>query len=287
MRKLLSVVLMLIIIINLSACSFVGRKAGDLLNKFMETATPTEATVATTAPPATTVPVPDETKGTQFVKVEPYYFTVTNPDRVIFDAPSGNYVKAFDEVGVYTIVEEAVDADGVKWGRLKSGVGWVRFDNNVLPNLDMVFSSGAGAWGTQLEIYADGTFSGVYSDSDMGDNSGEYPNGTVYYSKFSGRFKDVTIVDRYTLSLTLNYINTSTPTGQTEYKDNMRYIYTDPYGMNDCEEFFLYLPGKDVSDLSESFRSWCRYALGDSGDTTDRYTLHNTANDNGFVEQIY
>lgn len=38
----------------------------------------------------------------------------------VFDA-----VALIGEAGVYTIVEEATDADGNLWGRLKSGAGWV------------------------------------------------------------------------------------------------------------------------------------------------------------------
>lgn len=41
------------------------------------------------------------------------------------DAAYG-YVQNVGQDGVYTIVEEAVGADGSLWGRLKSGVGWVQ-----------------------------------------------------------------------------------------------------------------------------------------------------------------
>ena len=48
------------------------------------------------------------------------------------------------------------------------------------------FSSGVGAWGTDLEVYADGSFKEVYHDSDMGVTGEGYPNGTVYLCGFSG-----------------------------------------------------------------------------------------------------
>ena len=35
-------------------------------------------------------------------------------------------------------------------------------------NFSFVFSSGAGAWFTQLDMHADGSFEGQYHDSDMG-----------------------------------------------------------------------------------------------------------------------
>lgn len=45
----------------------------------------------------------------------------------IFDAPGydGCYRRIVGEDGVYTIVETADDEEGNRWGRLKSGAGWV------------------------------------------------------------------------------------------------------------------------------------------------------------------
>ena len=304
MKKAIAILIMVVMVFNLSACSFVVGKTENVFSRIKGLIIPEEATEpsgesvpeeslpdatnppVTTSPTVTTAPVVDK-NGVQYVKVEPYLFIVTNPDRIIFDAPNGTYSKIFDEIGAYTIVEEAIDANGVKWGKLKSGVGWVMFDDNVLPELEMTFSSGVGAWRTQLDIYSDGTFVGTYSDSDMGDIDAEYPGGTVYYCEFRGKFTDVTIVDRYTLSLTLDYLNETTPTGETEYKNNMRFVYTTPYGMDDCEEFFLYLPRKEVTNLSDSFRSWISNALVAYKDSTDRYVLHNIETDFAFVENIY
>ena len=51
---------------------------------------------------------------------------------------------------------------------------------------DFVFSSGAGAWGTFLTLDADGSFTGGYNDSDMGDTGEGYPHGKNYYCEFQG-----------------------------------------------------------------------------------------------------
>lgn len=50
------------------------------------------------------------------------------------------------------------------------------------------FSSGAGAWGTYFYLEKDGTFTGRFHDSEMGETGDGYPNGTVYISEFSGKF---------------------------------------------------------------------------------------------------
>lgn len=39
------------------------------------------------------------------------------------------YVRTVGKDGVYTIVEEAIGSDGFLWGRLKSGLGWVRLSD--------------------------------------------------------------------------------------------------------------------------------------------------------------
>lgn len=54
--------------------------------------------------------------------------TVTlDASTAIFDAPGydGCYRRIVGEDGVYTIVETAADDEGNRWGKLKSGAGWV------------------------------------------------------------------------------------------------------------------------------------------------------------------
>ena len=43
------------------------------------------------------------------------------------------------------------------------------FDFELLSNQTFYFSSGAGAWGTEMDISADGSFTGNFHDSEMGD----------------------------------------------------------------------------------------------------------------------
>ena len=50
------------------------------------------------------------------------------------------------------------------------------------------FLSGAGAWSTELVFSSDGSFTGYYHDTDMGDCGMGYPNGTRYECDFSGTF---------------------------------------------------------------------------------------------------
>ena len=90
----------------------------------LETSAPPE----TTAPAETTVPIettlPTETTAPAFAE---YTLRIEDPDTPIYAGPALRYgVSAlFEEAGAYTIVEEAADTDGNRWGRLKSGAGWI------------------------------------------------------------------------------------------------------------------------------------------------------------------
>lgn len=63
------------------------------------------------------------------VTVEPYLVRVTISDLYIRKGPGTNYGKnGFIKPGVYTIVEESTGTGATKWGKLKSGAGWISFD---------------------------------------------------------------------------------------------------------------------------------------------------------------
>lgn len=122
--------------------------------------------------------------------------------------------------------------------------------------LEMLFASGAGAWGTTLTLQPDGTFSGDYSAHYMDENTAEYPYGTIYVCQFSGRFSELTQINNYAFSMELEELTTEEPAGKEWIEDNIRYITSDPLGMEDGEEFILYAPGTPADELSEEFRDW-------------------------------
>lgn len=118
------------------------------------------------------------------------------------------------------------------------------------------FSSGAGGWQTVLDLKADGSFTGYYSDYDLGDTGSLNPKGTVYHCEFSGSFSHLTRVDGNSYSMTLDKLVYSTPTSGYEYKDGYLYEYTDAYGLAESKEFKLYLPGTLISRLPTDYQSW-------------------------------
>ena len=63
----------------------------------------------------------------------PYLVRVKSNGLDIYNGVGPNNIKsdAIKSKGVYTIVEEKIDSSGVKWGRLKSGVGWIKLNEVI------------------------------------------------------------------------------------------------------------------------------------------------------------
>jgi len=150
-------------------------------------------------------------------------------------------------------------------------------------NLYFYFSSGAGGWYTVLYIHGDGSFDGHFQDSDMGDTADEYPNGTLYYSDFSGRFTEPEQVDDLTYRFRIASMDFPYGFGE-EIKDGIRYCYSSAYGLDEAEDLYLYLPGSKVKDLPEEFRTWVGYYDPDAvaEEELPFYGLYNENAENGF-----
>lgn len=150
--------------------------------------------------------------------------------------------------------------------------------------LDFVFSSGAGAWSTQLTLLPDGTFTGRYQDMDMGDMGEENPNGTVYYCDFSGSFFQPGKVDDHFWTMSLEYLSTEKEPGEITYEDGVKYVSTGPNGLEQAQEVWLYLPGAGTEDLPEEFMSWTTSAFaGEVPEELPFYGLYSVNDQSGFV----
>ena len=148
--------------------------------------------------------------------------------------------------------------------------------------IDMIFSSGAGGWSTTLTLSQDGSFTGAFSDSEMGErDENEYPNGTVYVCNFSGQFKDIKKVNDYTYSMTLDSVKVAEDDEKIE--DGIRYKAGEPSGMDSGKEIYFYTPDAPVSELPEAFLSWGQEST-DGSATLDCYAIYNKSADSGFFE---
>ena len=156
-----------------------------------------------------------------------------------------------------------------------------------LKNIQFTFSSGAGAWSTELYIHEDGRFEGLYSDSDMGSSGEGYPNGTRYFCQFTGQFDKPVKVNEYTYSLLIEELEYAHEVGKEEILDEVLYVYSEAYGLYGTKEMLLYLPGAPVDELSEGFMSWVRnsyYYEVKGGVSTElpAFGLYNEAEECGF-----
>ena len=104
-----------LIALCLILCACAAEPAGTTL--------PPVSTQETTVPPETTLPP----QTTAPVTTAPYTIRIEDPETYIHSGPAlaHDVTALVEEAGAYTIVEEATDADGNLWGKLKSGLGWV------------------------------------------------------------------------------------------------------------------------------------------------------------------
>lgn len=164
---------------------------------------------------------------------------------------------------------------------------WVDFgagmSEDVEP-LELVLASGAGAWGTSITLYPDGSFQGRYEDSES-IAAESYPRGTSYTCRFSGKFDEITKTGEYAFSLHLAELNVETEVDRVWIEDEVRYIGAGPLGMEEGKEFIFYLPGVPIEELDEAFATWSPdyYLWRDGGiKNLSAYGLYNVEEGYGF-----
>lgn len=153
-----------------------------------------------------------------------------------------------------------------------------------LTNISFFFSSGVGAWYTELHVDEHGAFTGVHQDSDMGDTADDYPQGTLYRCSFHGQLAIDRAVDEYTVALSIVSLEADEDVIGMEQEEGVRYVPSEPYGLTDTQELLLYLPGTPLDHLPQGFMDWMHSALyGYEGTTLPFFGLYNPGAETGFV----
>jgi len=152
-------------------------------------------------------------------------------------------------------------------------------------NVEFTFASGVGAWSTMLSIGEDGSFKGNYYDSDMGGTGDGYPGGTMYYCDFKGKFTPPVQVDAFTYKFQIEEMSYANPVGTEEIKDEILYEYSDAYGLDEAEDFYMYLPGTSIDGLPDELLGWLgTFGINkENGDKLDCYVLDNVTPQYGFA----
>ena len=144
------------------------------------------------------------------------------------------------------------------------------------------FSSGAGGWSTDLRIQPDGTFTGEYHDSEMGEAAETYPEGTVYFCSFSGKLAPAEQVDEYTWKVRVEKLEKDP--GEEAIDGGIRFVPSDVYGLSEGDEMMLYAPGKPVNGLSEEMQMWAHVTDQETPPTElETWFLCSEKNSSGFV----
>ncbi len=127
---------------------------------------------------------------------------------------------------------------------------------DVFPSegVEFFFASGAGGWSTTMTVFPDGTFTGDFHDSDMGDERAE--NGVVYTSVFSGQLDSLKRIDFSTYEMRVAEITTEQEAETSWEEDGILFIAAEPYGISAGADCVVYRPGHTTKDLPEGFLSW-------------------------------
>lgn len=133
---------------------------------------------------------------------------------------------------------------------------------------EYTFTSGMGSWSTQLKIKDDGTFTGKYHDTNMGD-SGDGYDATLYLSEFSGNLSNAQKINDYTYSFKLSDIKYKNTPNTEEITDpygngtKMLVKYSDAYGLNNTKTIYAYTESAPVLKLPKGFLSWVEQLRSD------------------------
>lgn len=157
-----------------------------------------------------------------------------------------------------------------------------------LTGLEWSFCSGVGGWSTELWIQTDGSFSGVFHDSEMGETGDAYPDGTLYGCLFSGRMTMVERVDEYAWKIRIDALALDEGQVPEAIDDGIRYVTTEPYGVSEGDEMLLYRPGTPVDIFSEDMLFWTHVMEQENPPAAlDIWFLCSEKNESGFVGYTY
>lgn len=117
---------------------------------------------------------------------------------------------------------------------------------------DLFFNSGVGGWRTYLRLNRDGSFTGEYSDFNAYAED-DFPKGTVTICEFEGKFTNIQRMDQYHYTMSLEKLEIL-DIPEMWIENGYRFLKEDePYGLENGENFTLYMPETPIEQLSEDF----------------------------------
>lgn len=143
---------------------------------------------------------------------------------------------------------------------------------------------GMAEWSTELNVAADGSFSGMFHELHHPDGRGGYPGEAMYICTFNGQFSTPEQVNGYTYSMKLERLEIE-PAEVETVEETLVVPINQTSGMSG-EEWLIYLPGAPLEELPEKFMWWVEDSMSieDEDETLPRYGLYNVEEQAGFFE---
>lgn len=151
----------------------------------------------------------------------------------------------------------------------------------------LMLSSGVGAWDTSLIMGDNGTFTGEFHDSEMGDTGENYPGGTVYVCRFHGQFSQPVREAEGVWTLQLSQLELDEGQQPELIEDGIRFVLAAPYGLENAKQVTLYQPGVPVDILPEEFLPWSHLTeIDPDAKELPYYALWNPVDESGFIGDL-
>ena len=131
------------------------------------------------------------------------------------------------------------------------------------------FWTGHGGWYEKFCIEKDGSFFGIFLDTNMGENAPEYEYGTQYNSIYFGQLDNITKIDDYTYAVELKHINYDYEIDSQMIVDKVLNIYTESYFWSDAKILMIYLPGTPINELPDWAYGWIEKDVMGNTELTD------------------
>lgn len=162
---------------------------------------------------------------------------------------------------IYRHTEDIPEMEEPTTGELSDEAIFSRFTGGY------AFTSGVGYWSSHLDLKSDGTFTGDFHDSNMGE-SGDGYDATEYRSEFSGRFTNPKKINDYTYSFKLAEIKYKNKPGTEEIQEmgsaKLLVKYSEAYGIaGGTETVYAYTADAPAILLPKEFMSWVKNLRGD------------------------
>lgn len=130
-----------------------------------------------------------------------------------------------------------------------------------------------GIWFSTITINPDGSFEGAYRETASDVDEEYYPNGHILLCDFHGNFSEFKQVDQFTYAIKLDTLYAELAPEESWLDSGYYYETVSPLCVEGGYVFYLYLPGKPTSELTDAELNWF---FGNVPTTLDTFAITNS-----------